>query len=137
LRSFELPWAQAPKADGTTILRPVVNWVFIGHPVSEEMLVDTGADLSVAPKRIADRLGLDDSSGDRVTMRGVSQKDECKVEGVVREAEIIVLPAGWRMKVPVFFADAEVPLLAGRRGFLDKLHLTVNGPRRTIRVGQS
>jgi len=136
LRSFELPWEQAPTSDGRVVFRPVVNWVFVGQPKSEGMLVDTGADLSVAPLRIAERLGVDDSTGERITMRGVSQKEECKIEGSVVEVEIVVLPAGWRMNVPVFFADADVPLLAGRRGFLDRLHLTVNGPRKALRLAR-
>jgi hypothetical protein len=98
------------------------------------MLIDTGADLSVAPRGLAERSGHDWDAGEVIHMRGVSPKPECQVEGRVFETELIVLPADWRLAVPVMYADADVPLLAGRRGFLDRLHISINGRRNTTKL---
>ena len=112
----------------------MVDLVFPGAEGARQFLVDTGADLSVAPRYLAEETGLSWADGTPSTMRGVSPRTECKVEGRVLDAELFVSPAGWRLMVPVFFAEADVPMLAGRKGFLDRMQLTVHGRRRTVRL---
>jgi len=112
----------------------VVDVSFPAAGEFRQLLVDTGADVSVAPRDLAERSGLVWESGEAIMMRGVSPKPECRVEGRLLETELIVLPSEWRMTVPVLYADGDVPLLAGRRGFLDRMLVAANGRRKITRL---
>ena len=94
------------------------------------MLLDSGADLSLAPRRIAERLGLRLDDGVKMMLQGISPRPECSVEAVLMDVFLILEPAGWRFRVPVAFTEADGPFLAGRDGFLELLKVTLDGPRR-------
>ncbi|HLF05735.1 MAG TPA: hypothetical protein VI893_00930 [Thermoplasmata archaeon] len=104
---------------------------FEGLVAAEEFILDSGADITLAPQMIAHRLGLDLEAGKRVVMKGISPKDECSVEGRILDVNLIVESPGWRIRAPVMFAAGNVPLLAGRKGFLDQFGVLLDGSRRT------
>jgi len=73
--------------------------------------IDTGAAISVAPRRLADALGLDLLSGQRATIGGVTGAVPAYVHNVgVRIGNIQF------DNVPVAIATENVPFLLGRKG---------------------
>ena len=108
--------------------------MFGGLEQTQVMLVDSGADVSLAPRRLAEVLDLDWAKGKPMVLRGISPEPQCAVRGRLFETAVRVLPDGWPLRPPVCFAEGDVPLLAGRRGFLDRLQVELDGPRRLTRM---
>lgn len=90
-------------------------------------LVDSGADISVIPKDVADLLGLD-LTGKVEEARGIGGKvpavqTKVNVElGKPHEKYSFELP----VKVILKDSDEEIPILFGRLGFFDKFIITFN-----------
>jgi predicted aspartyl protease len=91
-------------------------------------LIDTGADFSVAPRRLAALIGLD-----------WARLPDARITGIgagslpVRVGRLPVEIAGRRIAIRCFLIDStEAPLLLGRVDFLDHFVLTIDQPRRRI-----
>lgn len=90
-------------------------------------LLDSGADISVVPKEVAELLGLD-LSGEREEARGIGGKvpaiqTNMNVEiGKPHEMYSYNIP----VKVILDGKDEEIPVLLGRAGFFDKFVITFN-----------
>jgi predicted aspartyl protease len=90
-------------------------------------LLDSGADISVIPKDVADLLGLD-LTGEKEETRGIGGKvpavqSKLTIElGKPHEGYTYDLP----VKVILDGADEEIPILLGRAGFFDKFIITFN-----------
>jgi|SRR3989338_486334 len=90
-------------------------------------LLDSGADISVIPKEVAELLGLD-LSGKKEEARGIGGKvpaiqTKMNIElGKPHEIHSHNIP----VKVILDGKDEEIPVLLGRAGFFDKFLITFN-----------
>ena len=99
-----------------------------------DALVDTGADISLFPKSIADRLGLDLSQQPDVTVfAAVGGQCHYRLHDV--ELELRRPPAVFRWKASVGFVDREMSYaILGTRGLFQIFDLTYSGSRQTIDI---
>ena len=101
-----------------TLIGPIARYDFIA-------LLDSGADVSVVPRALAELLGLD-LSGKREESFGIggivsAVKTNLNIElGKGHEHHFIQLP------VKVILTDDDFPILLGRAGFFDKFVITFN-----------
>ena len=126
---FEAPWFRS-LARGREIWRPTVDLELDRIPQPLYFIVDTGADISVAPKALADRMGLDWESGKKITMHGISPKPECSVEGRIHEVTVRFVGPGVEHTVQMCFAEGDVPRLLGRLGLMPPFRVTFDADRR-------
>lgn len=90
-------------------------------------LVDTGADFSVVPRRLAQQVGLDWDTLPEAQMRGVGQ-------GSV-EARLGHLPIRLgrvELSVRCLFVDTRIAFILGRADFLDRFVLTIDHAQHRI-----
>ncbi len=104
-----------------------------GRLLLETFLVDSGADISMAPRRLCDALGLDWEAGEPITLNGISPKPECAVAARVFEVEMLVPEIGVAVAVPVCFADADASQLLGRKGLFECFRITFDMQRLSTR----
>jgi Aspartyl protease len=119
---FTKPWAflQPPEEGG--VATPVLSVLMrqaTGRLQREQFIVDSGADISMAPQSLCEELGLDWRAGSPIAVRGISPKDECVVAGRIHEVSIHVIEADLEVVVPICFAEGEAPQLLGRERFFD------------------
>ena len=91
-------------------------------------LIDTGADFSIAPRSLAELIGLDWQRLPRGSVRGVEQ-------GAVpaRFGRLPIRLGGIRLDVRCFFVDSPTALsVLGRADFLDRFILTIDQPHARI-----
>jgi len=119
----------------TLAVRPVggSSWRLV-----TDVQVDTGASTSLFPGELATELGLDLQSGERVTFRGVTGREE---SGWLLKLEMVILLMGggetdvdgyvlgengkpFAMTVPVIFSQAVDDRLLGREGVLNYVNLS-------------
>lgn len=95
-------------------------------------LIDTGADLAVAPRRLADQVGLDWNTLPTSRLQGV--------EGSGVRARVGDLPlrvGDVELAVRCLFLDTPKGFfLLGRADFLDRFRLTIDPARQTIRLDE-
>ena len=118
---FSKDWTEFIRPEGEPIWRPTLS-VFIKEVDGLNLyrfLVDSGADFSMAPYSLLQRLGKKWKEGERRLLKGISRKKACIVEGRVHEEDIIIAEIGIQITIPVCFAKGDVPFLLGREGFFD------------------
>lgn len=95
-----------------------------------DFLVDTGADVSVAPRRVAQQVGLDWQALPEMTAVGIERG------GVVgRLGGLPIRLAGVDFALRCLFLDvplSRAPFLLGRADFLDRFVLTLDASRGRI-----
>jgi hypothetical protein len=113
-RTFALP-------DGTIIWRPVMDVLVRGADglLPANFLVDSGADLSMAPYDLFRKLGKRREDGQSITLHGISRRKVCAIEGRVTPWTFSYLRSGGGFTIPVCFARGKVPFLLGQEGFFD------------------
>lgn len=123
---FTKPWKLFTKHDGSTIWRPTLRVVLrqYGAPVYRHFLIDSGADLSLASRRVCDALGLEWEAGVKRTLRGISQKEVCQVESRIHHVDLFVAELGLQITIPICFAEGDAPLVLGREGFFEYFRIT-------------
>ena len=90
-------------------------------------LIDSGADISVIPKDVAEALGLD-MTGKKEEARGTGGKVPAIQTKVIielgrpHEQYALEIP----VKIIMQDGDEEIPILLGRAGFFDKFIITFN-----------
>lgn len=115
---FSKKWLPIESRAGKIIYRPIVEIGFKGIKEKQyRFIIDTGADISVAPRYICDRLFISWDNGELVEMKGISKKKECAVQGRIHFIDIILLDIN--LNIPICFADGDAPFLIGREGFMD------------------
>jgi hypothetical protein len=118
-----------------TVYRPVIDLLFsekTGHNLYS-FIVDSGADISLAPRQLVERIGLDWNKGTKITLTGISPKPECSLEARIHRISALVPDSGAELKLPICFADGNAPYLIGREGFFDEFDITLDKTgRRTI-----
>jgi len=111
---------------GKIVYRPILDVYIneIGGWNKYDFIVDSGADISLMPEYIAEEIGLDWEKGQKIEMRGISQKEECFVEGRIHEIDIRIPDINLEIQIPVCFAKGNTPFLLGREGFFDYFRIT-------------
>ena len=115
------------------IYRPIAKISFRyknGQVALVAMVVDTGADYSILPKMVADRLGISLSKDClKSTTAGVGGQE--KIYFLKTKIEVDL--GGIKKLVPVAFFDSDdVPPLLGRLGFLELFDTTFSKKHKVI-----
>jgi len=134
MSSFTKSWMRQKTRSGT-IHRPTVDLVFEEKEGSNlySFIVDSGADISLAPRQLAERIGLNWAKGSQTTLTGISSRPECSVDGRIHEASAILPYVALKLTLPICFANGDAPYLVGREGFFDRFNITLDKKkRRTI-----
>jgi hypothetical protein len=129
---FTKPWALLQPADegGTPV--PILDMRLrksTGGYERQVFVVDSGADVSMAPRWLCDMLGLVWNTGAAAELRGISPRDECVVAATVHVVEVHIVEADRRLYLPFCFADGDAPLLIGRDGFFDAFRIQFDKSR--------
>jgi hypothetical protein len=127
MSSFTKRWTREKTPSGT-IHRPIVNLVFQekqGYNLYS-FIVDSGADISLAPRLLAERIGLNWGRGSRRILRGISAKPECFLDGRIHETATFLPDLALPLTLPICFADGDAPYLIGREGFFDRFNITLD-----------
>ena len=108
------------RPDGTNIKTPSIPILLNGFEKFETIaLVDSGADISVMPKAIAELIGLN-ISGEITSAYGIGGK----VDSVETKANITIEKGhehyNFVMPIKVVLGDYDFPVILGREGFFDK-----------------
>ncbi|MBO0888479.1 hypothetical protein J2P12_05200 [Candidatus Bathyarchaeota archaeon] len=130
MSSFTKKWIRQKTRAGT-VYRPVIDLLFserIGHNLYS-FIVDSGADISLAPRQLAERVGLDWNKGSRITLTGISPKPECSLEGRIHKISALIPDLALQMTLPMCFANGNASYLIGREGFFDKFNITLDKTR--------
>ncbi len=130
--SFSKPWRKFVTEAGEVVYRPVLGLVLRqidGYNIYS-FLIDSGADISLAPRELCDKLGLKWKKGKEVTLTGISKKPECKVKGRILEVEAVVPEVTLRIRFPMCFATGGAPYLLGREEFFDIFEIMLNKRKR-------
>ena|SRR5437867_3193276 len=134
MSGFTRGWVRQRTRTGI-VYRPTIDLLFreeTGYNLYS-FIVDSGADISLAPRQLAERLGVEWAEGTRVRLSGISTRPECSVEGRVHSVNAIVPELARELKLPVCFAEGDAPYLVGREGFFDKFKVTLEKHRqRTV-----
>jgi len=128
---FVKEWEKQVTHDGEVILRPILEAAILrkdGELCLCRFIVDSGADLSLAPRRLARELGIDWREGRPIDLVGISKRKVCKVEGRVHTVELFVPELSVAFEIPVCFAKSNAPLLLGREGFFDAIAVEFDKP---------
>jgi hypothetical protein len=132
---FTRDWTEFARPSGESLWRPTIDLAVRGVEGWElhRFLVDSGADLSMAPYSLFRTLGKSWDDGERRVLRGISRRKVCMIEGRVHEVDILVVEVGVQFSIPMCFARADVPFLVGREGFFDHFLVTFDKlARRTV-----
>lgn len=118
---FVHEWREFTQPDGSIIYRPLLPILVRGQGgfLPRYFLVDSGADLSMAPQELCRQLGVRWQSGVPITLRGISPRKTCMVQGRIHEVEILVPDAGVTLRLAMVFARGNAPFILGREGFFD------------------
>ena len=95
-----------------------------GGLLPANFLVDSGADLSMAPYDLFQKLGKRWEGGHPITLRGISRRKVCAIQGRVHPVDFFVSEVGRWFTIPVCFARGKVPFLLGQEGFFDHFIVT-------------
>jgi hypothetical protein len=123
---FTREWRSFARSSGEVIYRPMLPILLRGRQgfVEAEFLVDSGADLSMAPHAICRQLGLRWSDGDPSTIQGISRRSACTVLGRIHNVDILVPDGGVMLRLPMAFVRGNAPFVLGRDGFFDAFEIT-------------
>lgn len=85
-----------------------------------EMIIDSGADYTLFPKRFSEILGVDlDKDCEIEDTKGIGGKEK-----VYQYKRLPIMIGSWKQNVPVgFLARDDIPSLLGRLSCLEKLDL--------------
>ena len=108
------------RPDGTNIKTPSIPILLNGFEKFKTIaLVDSGADISVMPKAIAELIGLN-ISGEITSAYGIGGR----VDSVETKANITIEKGhehyNFVMPIKVVLGDYDFPVILGREGFFDK-----------------
>lgn len=123
MNSFAKPWRTVlPPSEPVNPKIPVIDVLLSGvngSVLRRTFVIDSGADVSLAPRRLSELLGFDWNSGAAMTPKGISTRPECDVQARLFELELLIPDLAIGLTVPFCFADGDSSLLLGREGFFD------------------
>lgn len=120
------------RPDGTPVRTPSIPVLLSGREKLETVaLLDSGADISVIPRAIAEILGLD--------LKGTAEK-AYGIGGPVDSIEAMVNVTvergherhSFQIPVKVIMGNYDLPVLLGRSGFFDRFVITFNQPKEKV-----
>ena len=130
--TFSKPWRTLSGPDEREKRLPVLD-VYLraanGIFVREVFVVDSGADVSMGPRRLCELVGLRWEDGDMTQIRGIAQNEECVVQAAIHMLDIFIRDAGCQLTIPFCFAEGDAPLLIGREGFFDAFRVAFDKPQ--------
>jgi hypothetical protein len=130
--SFSKPWRTLSGPDEREKRLPILD-VFVrtaaGSFVRQIFVVDSGADVSMGPRRLCELVGLRWEDGEPTELQGISQRKECSVPATIHPLDIYIREARCRLTIPFCFAVGDSPLLLGRDGFFDAFRVTFDKQR--------
>ncbi|HKI30264.1 MAG TPA: hypothetical protein VKA46_00130 [Gemmataceae bacterium] len=130
--SFSKPWRTLSGPDEREKRLPVLD-VYLrtagGSFVREVFVVDSGADVSMGPRRLCELVGLRWEDGELIQVTGIAQHEECVVPATIHMLDIYIRDAGCQLTIPFCFAEGDAPLLIGREGFFDAFRVTFDKPQ--------
>ncbi len=130
--SFSKRWRTLSGPDDREKRLPVLD-IFLrtaaGPFVHEVFVVDSGADVSLGPRRLCELVGLQWEDGEPIELRGISQRRECAVAAAIHPLDVYIREAHCRLTIPFCFAAGDAPLLLGRDGFFDAFRVTLDKQR--------
>lgn len=131
---FVREWREFTHPTGVSVYRPVLPVLVRGlHGfIERDFLVDSGADLSMAPHELCRQLGLRWQDGTPITLRGISQRKTCLVQGRIHEVDILVSDADVMLHLPMVFARGNAPFVLGREGFFDAFDIAFEKTNRRM-----
>ena len=132
MESLLKPWTRLLPQDGPpNPLVPTMD-VLLSGPDGRlrevTFLVDSGADISMAPRGLSEELGLDWDAGQPMLLHGISNRPECAVPARVFQVELWIAELGISMDIPICFADGDASLILGREGFFDCFRIEFDKP---------
>ncbi len=133
--SFSKPWRRFITEAGKIIFRPVLGLVLKqreGYNLYS-FLIDSGADISLGPRELCDKMGLKWEKGKKITLTGISKKPGCGVKGRILEVEGVVPEVMVEVRFPLCFAEGDAPYLLGREGFFDVFGIKLDKRKRITR----
>lgn len=118
---FVREWREFTHPTGVSVYRPVLPVLVRGRQklIERDFLLDSGADLPMAPQELCRQLGLRWQGGTPITLRGISQRKTCQVQGRIHAVDIVVPDASAVLRLPMVFARGDAPFVLGREGFFD------------------
>jgi predicted aspartyl protease len=124
------------EADGKTIYRPTIPIIFKNGKYFAflEAVIDSGADYIILPIEMAGQLNLKLESKTEFYAAGGNRFTVYKSP---IELEYIIRKDGYRnitTKTTVYFAESQPAILLGHHGFLQKLKITLNGPKKEVEI---
>ncbi len=131
---FVREWSMSPEPAGAAIYRPILTVLARGREglVQRDFLVDSGADLAMAPYELCRELGLRWQDGVPLPIQGISRRRTCVVAGRIHDVDIVIPDAGVILRIPMIFARGNAPYVLGRDGLFDVFTITFDAaPRRT------
>jgi hypothetical protein len=130
--TFTKPWRTLSGPDDLEKRLPVLD-VFLrtakGSFVRELFVVDSGADLSMGPRRLCELVGLRWEDGELIQVTGIAEREECVVPATIHMLDIYIRDAGCQLIIPFCFAEGEAPLLIGREGSFDAFRVAFDKPQ--------
>lgn len=125
--SFTKPWRTLSGPEDRDKRLPILD-VYLrtaaGSFVREVFVVDSGADVSLGPRRLCELVGLRWEEGQMIELRGISQRAECAVPAAIHPLHVYIREARCRLTIPFCFAEGDAPLLLGRDGFFDAFRIS-------------
>lgn len=127
---------QLPNKKGQNVKTPTIPVILKGRSVTSievRALIDSGADVSVIPKALAEFLDLD-LSGETDKSYGLS--GEVNVKNTKMEISLGKGHEQYTFKIPVqvILTGEEPPIILGRNGFFDKFIVSINEPNQKIKL---
>src|SRR5207247_7611703 len=98
------------------VYRSVMERLFsesTGHNIYS-FIVDSGADITLAPRQLAERIGLDWNKGSKVTLTGISPRPECSLEGRIHRITALIPDIAIELNLSICSAYGDAPYLIGR-----------------------
>ncbi len=137
---FVREWRQFVHPGGESIFRPILPVLVRGDQsfLERDFLVDSGADLSMAPQELCNQIGFRWQDGEPVPLRGISRRKDCWIQGRVHEVTILIAEMGILLQLPMVFARGNVPYVLGREGFFDVFSVTFDksGPKTLFELSE-
>ncbi len=123
-------------ANGKNIYRPTVPIIFRNGKnfAFLEAVIDSGADYIVLPIEMAGLLNLKLETKTEFYAAGGNRFTVYKSPS---EIEYFIRKNGFRNithRTVVYFAESQPAILLGHHGFLEKLHITLNGPKKEVEI---
>ena len=128
---FESKWEHFRTPAGV-LYRPLVS-AYIGRVENghaHRFLIDSGADLSMVPRRAWTCEGAAWEDGEKRTFYGIAVKEECAVVGRIHWTRLIFPQAAFWIEIPICYVDSDVSFVLGREGFFDHFRIAFDRAKR-------